>query len=157
MSSGGTRRAENKSVSWGFSSLRRFCRLRMSVALFSNATAATCLCRSSSTRGGITSWRPLLARLGADLCAQINHWVRRAVEQASRRWREERREILFVHWRRQARPRGPPAAAAPRDAARRRWGPVRVPARRGTCFSRRFGRWEPGPVGGMGVGFGEGA
>ena len=28
---------------------------------------------------------------------------------------------------------------------------------RGTCFSRRFGRWEPGPVGGMGVGFGEGA
>ena len=27
---------------------------------------------------------------------------------------------------------------------------------RGTCFSRRFGRWEPGPVGGMGVGFGEG-
>ena len=28
---------------------------------------------------------------------------------------------------------------------------------RGTCFSRRLGRWEPGPVGGMGVGFGEGA
>ena len=103
---------------------------------------------------------PLLARLGADT-VRANQPLGAPRRRAERRVDGVRRREIFVcalapdeleaSWA--------SAAAAPRrGAARRRWGPRRcTSALRGTCFSRRFGRWEPGPVGGMGVGFGEGA
>ena len=126
MSSGGTPLlAENKSVSWGFSSLRRFCRLRMSIALFSNATAATCLCRSSFDARRYSSLRRRCSRGSAPTSSAS--WASRSCRASARRC----------------------------SSAMGSWSVYQ--RLRGTCFSRRFGRWEPGPVGGMGVGFGEGA